>query len=176
LARIEAVSRSLSPGNIVAAGMIEKELKRREPPFRCDLEIVLESAFKAAKQLSSKTDGVSCQIAKGHWAVKLAWLDRIAKETENNADGDGGDDDHKHTFIVEGTPTIATGVEGLICVKGIQVTTGSGDGARPCRFLSRRHNARLFVRRTAPSCARTFPASRRTTDLIIVRVVPAVRR
>ena len=58
--------------------MTEKEFKRREPPFRCDLVIVLESAFKAAKQLSSKADGVTCQIAKGHWAAKLAWLDRIA--------------------------------------------------------------------------------------------------
>jgi hypothetical protein len=127
LARIEAFSRSLSPGNIVAAGMTEKEFKKREPPFRYDLAIVLESAFKAAKQLSSKADGVTCQIAKGHWAVKLAWLDRIAKETEDNADGDDGDDDHKHTFIVEDTPTIVTGVEGLIRVKGIQVTIDGGD-------------------------------------------------
>ena len=156
--------------------MTEKEFKRREPPFRCDLAIVLESEFKAAKQLSSKAGGVSCQIAKGYWAVKLGWLDRIAKETEDNADGDDGDDDHKHTFIVEDTPTIVTGVEGLIRVKGIQMTTDSSDGARPCRFLSRRHNARLFVRRTSPSCARTFPASRPTTDLIIMRVVPTVRR
>ena len=120
-------SRSLSPGNIVAAGMTEKEFKKREPPFRYDLAIVLESAFKAAKQLSSKADGATCQIAKGHWAVKLAWLDRIAKETEDNADGDDGDDDHKHTFIVEDTPTIVTGVEGLIRVKGIQVTIDGGD-------------------------------------------------
>ena len=75
--------------------MTEKEFKRREPPFRCDLVIVLESEFKAAKQLSSKAGGVSCQIAKGYWAVKLGWLDRIAKETEDNADGDDGDDDHK---------------------------------------------------------------------------------
>jgi len=64
---------------------------------------------------------------KGHWAVKLGWLDRIAKETEDNADGDDGDDDHKHTFIVEDTPTIVTGVEGLIRVKGIQVTIDGGD-------------------------------------------------
>ena len=104
--------------------MTEKEFERREPPFRCDLVIVLESEFKAAKHLSSKAGGVSCQIAKGHWAVKLGCLDRIAKETEDNADGD---DDHKHTFIVEDTPTIVTGVEGLIRVKGIQVTIDGGD-------------------------------------------------
>jgi len=44
---------------------------------------------------------------------------------KNDVDGDdGGDDDRKNTFIVE--PTIVTGIEGLILVKGIQVCTDGG--------------------------------------------------